>query len=1346
MEIKRKRLQEEFRSFALSGNGVVLGHPGTGKTHTIKAYCRELDKEKRAFLYVPIDKLGIETLRDLSHSLRIPNNINIVSFLKKERKATSESQGLLIIDGFDAARSYVAQRQLLVLIQSVINELSKKWRVIVSVRTYDATKSEDLWGLFPLDNNCTPPATFQTKVVKCRHFYIPLLEDDEVQTAVQDISGMPDLYQQVSKELRELLRTPFNLWLLEQLLADETLLPALTAVNSEIELLGLFWKERVDKGLQAESREMIASRIARALVEAHRLSIRKDQVYDPAQETAWRELLSANVLEEFNRQRIGFSHNIFFDYAVSILLIEDTPEDFESFVSADPSRPLFLRPSLNHFFTRLWHTAPGKFWSIFWHSLPSKQVHLRLFARLLPTGVVVAELRSMEEIQPLFDYREQDQELVDEAILRILQALRALDVKSYDLWTQILLKISADCRSTFVGELANCTSWIFDTAKKAERKDIQASCGAIVRNIMNWIWKQRGEKNYRYDRLASAWLVPLIAETFSTAPAESREALLPILQIVKEAGFPIGYLYHLTHELNHIVSSDPDFVRHVYGAVSEKHETSEEKTDMGSPVMPLSSTRRQDYQMCQYNLKSCFPEFIEAAPEIAAGTAIDYLTRHIIIEHIVPYLSEDDNVEEQVKAFPFRGKEAHYLADNSYAWGQTRYPEDPLEIASILFDYLDRMSRDPTKNAIVETLMDIFRDEAAPAFFWTELLKLGTKNPERLAESLLELTTTFPIQTGNETIHQLACFVEAAVKQLSPEQLLVLEKSFLSLPSRQDEQHSKKLLVARRNRLLTRIPKERLQTEEARAIIAELEKKREIPKNEPLVIFEGGSRPYHEEDWLKEQGADLSKEANAKLIAYFEPLDKFSKEWRNKKPTPGANSEVAPVLRKAFNVLHVDHGGDKPAENSLWTKVGECAETMAKATEDALSDEFNICRQVLLECSRHPEPLPDSELDEKYDQAFWSPAPRNSAAQGLPWIALWAPADTDVVAAVEALIKDPKPTVRYLATSGLFRLSRNYQDIFWKIVEYIAENETNKVVLQALCHTLVRVVCQEEEKTCLILDKLAAEAFNTEDHTELLNAFVDLVMWLYIVRKNGWAIKTTEELLKQPPRFRKALNRATLSALEFITPQKLQNEESLVQAERAKEWISKAIESAAEELRSFQSMPKEKFTEEVQAVVRDVYGIIDEVIMRFYFSSGLFNESQNGPSVSEEQRKNFYDFIKPVLNLVVDVTACKKGGILFARTAHNFMELLNGVIKYDPQGVLRLAYRVASISRNGGYNFDSMAEREVVKLVESVLANHRVDVRDVDSLNDLLGLLDIFADVGWPEALRLVWRLDEIFR
>ncbi len=58
-----------------------------------------------------------------------------------------------------------------------------------------------------------------------------------------------------------------------------------------------------------------------------------------------------------------------------------------------------------------------------------------------------------------------------------------------------------------------------------------------------------------------------------------------------------------------------------------------------------------------------------------------------------------------------------------------------------------------------------------------------------------------------------------------------------------------------------------------------------------------------------------------------------------------------------------------------------------------------------------------------------------------------------------------------------------------------------------------------------------------------------------------------------------------------------------------------------------------------------------------------------------------------------------------------------------------------------------LAVEDVVKLVEIVLADHRDVVKDdEDCLESQLNLLDLFAKTSWSDALKLVWRLDEVFR
>lgn len=123
----------------------------------------------------------------------------------------------------------------------------------------------------------------------------------------------------------------------------------------------------------------------------------------------------------------------------------------------------------------------------------------------------------------------------------------------------------------------------------------------------------------------------------------------------------------------------------------------------------------------------------------------------------------------------------------------------------------------------------------------------------------------------------------------------------------------------------------------------------------------------------------------------------------------------------------------------------------------------------------------------------------------------------------------------------------------------------------------------------------------------------------------------------------------------------------------------------------------------------------------------------------------YFELMQPV---VVDLIAFgnRAGATLLAPTAHHLMEFLHLCLRLDPPGVLQLAADVVTSSERAGYSLDSLAVREVVAIAEELLADHRASVSEGQSLEDFVRLLDSFANNGWPDALRLVWRIDEIFR
>ena len=209
----------------------------------------------------------------------------------------------------------------------------------------------------------------------------------------------------------------------------------ISQIRSEVQLFDQFWEQRVDN----ETSERVLRQVSSRMVKERSLTVRIDNIYDevgldnPIRNTAWDKLQSDEILAKVSStgQRIAFSHNILFDYAISVLHIDDEPQHLEKFITEDPSRPLFLRPSLTYFFTRLWYYEDSKsFWRAFWHIFPNNQsVHLRLVARLIPTSVIANEVHEIGQLTPLIQKLQDREPNAIEAITRLLQALQTLQIK-----------------------------------------------------------------------------------------------------------------------------------------------------------------------------------------------------------------------------------------------------------------------------------------------------------------------------------------------------------------------------------------------------------------------------------------------------------------------------------------------------------------------------------------------------------------------------------------------------------------------------------------------------------------------------------------------------------------------------------------------------------------------------------------------------------------------------------------------------------------------------------------------------------------------------------------------------
>jgi hypothetical protein len=1332
MKIDRNELISRLIEFARAGNGIIVGKPGVGKSYAIAQVRDELKKHNVSHLILPVERLGDGSDADVK--LVLKRQGDLVALLRDAANQTSAREAFLIFDGFDAARGERQREGILKLIARAVSDLSDVWRVIVSVRVFDARKSARLLALFP-----RLPSEQASDDIECRHIYVPPLAESELQQAFEQNSTLGEVYRNGSAELRNLLSIPFHLWLVEKALGAGTSVSAFSAVTSEVQLLDLYWKRRVTTTNDADDRRFLLTKATDAMVRSHTLAVRRESIYQPAAANAWEGLLSDEILaEQSDTDSVSFSHNILFDFAVSALLLQTDPASFARFIAEEPARPLFLRPSLVYHFTRLWHFDRDDFWKNFWHATSRDEIHLRQIIRIVLPAVVIAEARSLSDLAPLQLKLAQGDSAAIEAIAFTIQALRILGPVKPDLWSEFIRALAPHLHRRFAWDAGLVVLAWLESHSDSLTNDARNACGDFGRRLLEWSWSMRNDPARTwFERVAALLGIPIVAKTFATEPQESQRLLQQVLSVVDEPGFPIDCTWRLTHEVDTLMSQAPNFVAEIYERVFGHEETSDEKTNMGGPILGLISNRRQDYDGCEYNLLQSFSKFVKSAPAVATIAGIRALEAHVRRDHIERYLKPGASIRDLQKRFAFRGMEAVYTSDGSAIWDESKYPDRELSLAGEIFGWLRTLAEGKDTDQ-VSSFLRTFAQTASYAFLWKRLLQCGADAPAIVGSAIWELAVADPLLHGTDVRYALGEYLKHVSSHLSPDVRQRIETSILKIPATGQPSDDSELLERRRNRLLGCIPQESLITDDAIALRNQLDAQSSIPSNEPPFKMTSWSGEYSEEDFLREKGAKPEMPENKNLRDLYLPL----KTWNEKGRDASQIDSLMATARQVRTALLGTSSAEPPVLLAAWTNFAEFT-THAILETDGSTPRFSELREMVLLAADHNEPVPDEEEDSRWKSAVWSPAPRTSAAQALPWIAAFD-ADEKVLTAIKKLAADPVPTVRFLLADGLWRLGKTAPDTMWPLLENLVAVETNEVVLGAVTRSLSYAWRLDKDRSlplvCSLLNKPHTEDENTFGFWhDAVRIITDFAVW----EKATSVAELFQTWLKAPLLHKSELATSGQRLIGYIRPQ-----QSRASFDKARELLIEHLDSIARGLTELQRVAIEQGTFVSPETWRKLYSVIDETVLRIYFATDVApNLRQHAEHPLDDiSRPKFFRDALPILEKVLSFGKTPESGVLLAPTAHHFMELLNGVIKYDPQQVLRLAADVIESSKRYNYNLDGMAMREVVKLVESLLADYREYIQDDKSVTHLLNVLDAFVEAGWPEALNLVWRLDEVYR
>jgi hypothetical protein len=1346
MQIIRNKLEDSLFNFIQSGNGIIIGPPGIGKTFLLNKMCLRFKKQNIPYFYLPIDKFDIENNLDLERTFHFEGDF--ISGMANQPEICNK-KGYFIIDSFDSAKSEKSKKFFLNLIERAENQLTNKWQIIVSVRTFDAKKSQKLLELFP-KSSAKKASEYYSPDIYCRHFFIPKLTDNELREALEEKICRENISIISKSEIWDILKIPFNLWLFERIFATGKLIVELQKISSQVELLDLFWRKRVHDSLSWGEKEIILRSATRKMVESKTLFINIENIYQSDKNDALQSLLSDQILIETstNGLNFSFSHNILFDYAVSILLIDESESSFFSFISEDVSRQLFLRPSLDFYFTRLWYSNPEQFWKIFWKILRSTEIYLNILIRLTLINVIINEIKNIDNFDSIFHEIERGNPLGIDAILYILQSLEVQDFKNNEILLEFLEKISTYQNNNIVGNFAWVLSKTVDnTIKEKDFKNFQYS-GKIGRTLLTWILKARKKKRNDFlDGVGANLAVPIVAKTFKSDPIYSAKLLNKILLIRQEPNFPIMYIYHLVDELENIWPSDPEFAESIFISVFSYIEGSKEQTLMGTPVLPLTSNRRQDYEMCHYLLVKKYPKFLSDKPVAAAKTAINALNQYIIQNHVIPFIKEGYCLTDLEQKIILNKNEILIYPDWCNIWDTSGYTEEPIKIADELFKFIEN-SAERKDITLIAIFVKIFTENVKVTFFWRRLLITAAKYPEIFAINLFELCTAKQILSNSETINEICDFLSKAAIFFSQKQLLQIEKIILEIPE-ESKTDKNKLEYQKeiRYRLLSKIPNNLLQTSESLAILHSMKKNKNILNNEPLIKWgECGFREYSEKECLQDMGVDFSQESNKKLFQLLSPLEDFSSKWLNKTPDSDSINKILPDLIEIHSLLERESPEDINIRKSAWTHLASCVSAISNGIDPTDFDTVCFCKSVLLKCAHHPEPVFNPKYHSTFESPAWSPDPRTEAVIGLTKLASVI-RDQEILCEIKNLaIEDPVPAVRYLAISHLRLLLKIAPDFVWDLTDDVIKKEQVPSILFSACRNIGDFFWTDVKRAENLL-QLLFETTVIMKNPDRSNPFIAIIVQLSVLHKNDWANRLLKRIIKNPKTYSKHFENIIFELSRCFdqkyskSPQKI--EEISLRSIETLNLLIGVTQSRILDLRS--NIDKEE-SKKNDTEINDLYYVIHEVVLRIFFviEKNEARSKNSKPIISDNQREKLFFRFKPLLEKIIYFQD-SKNFIFTARTLHYFVQIFNEVVDFDPEYVIHI---LANLLKKGEitYSSDPLASDEMLKFGEKIIGDHKDVLQNDAVLKEFIIIIDSFVKNGNKNMMQFVWRLDEIYR
>ncbi len=1344
---------------------LIIGEPGAGKSGCIYEFARSRIETGLDCIVLRVESLDTTTIATLSRDLQIPTGTTLVDVLANwpvgHDVAGNEQPRCLAIDALDATRDGRGISTICDLVQH-IRSRAPGWRVLASIREFDLKHHDRVREVFAGQ----PHELFRSPSFRdVRHVCVPPLSNEELSNAQQQIPELSFLFETEGLGLRNLVQNPFNLKLLVDLLSHDISTCELAATRAQVQLLDRYWAARL--GPDTDGRISYAVRMLVAeMLRQRRLTTRLSCLGTSlhAYATEFEQLQRSGILQSSPSSAlagsdpfVSFSHNILLDYAAARVWLGDIGPDPIDELERQENQDLllFARPSIHLAVQRLWHmrdtssTPRATFWD---RVRAFESSRIRPLGKIIPSAVAAAELQDVADISPLLDQlqsletRTADEAVFQHVIAGVLARTRdpSFNWRITGSGAPPWLDVAADIARR---DLPRCAWQLRLLLLEAEREGAPAltleqtsQANRAARALLLWSAAGPGVTATLMTAISMA------CKTMQAGPQATVAALEPILSRTHSEDW-YDLLRPIAENFTQVALSSPRFACRAIRAAYARDYGHDDFIDQGSRILPLRFNKGDSLESARRTISESFSELATLAPALA--TILIFRFVRLAVGNRYSSRPSDD----ETMTFQFRGHRSRLAPDYSIVWlnsGHVQHESWHPAVEALRL-MLGRLAGDPAAAANLGRVLDVFAKHARPAILWTTLMRAGAAAPATLGLHLLDLMRTPALLTAIDTEVAAGDLLHSVWPHLPTEIRVDVEHTIVALPIAVGTEECEAFRQDR-DRLLGCIPEGALETAEARDALAQVRTRGGPPENQSISRME--ARSLSDEDYLRERGVDLASPANQGMLELTNILKNMAAS-ATQQPLQLSDFEGAFPSLIDLQTLLVDAANRgihrdviARAESAVYSALSTFARSNGLTTEHM---HYIDLRRALLAASADPRPQASETIDSsprRGPPSYVGGQPRIEAAQGLIALArILRNTDTEIFDAVLRLSRDPHWAVRFQVRTNVNALWKSNRPLMWQIIEDTSREETDLGVLRFFTHMLVNTLLPADpDRIDGLVSAVQARIDDTEGYDSIAPDLACLLVRRIFSEGHEASMSRLNSWADNPIISKPYLQAVFQYCRDLLTCEAVNGDPAA--GERIRIWAFSFQRSALDRILEVYQELTQRHSDRQQAnwpredlhALESLFHLVNVMAGQLQFASGAAASAKrlDWSEADDHARR----FLREGTLLLERLCDCP-----FAYPAYKMLETLRFLAPCNPPTVFVLIARCLQAAREDHIQFEHLAVELVVGIVESYLSFQRLLIQNDPVLRRaVLDVLDLFTATGWPDAVRLVYRLEEIYR